>query len=122
MSTEEFTTFNFSLFGFRQPSQVVTSSEAGKLKSIILFHMCVCAFVLGAGCVCVCAHMCWVVSCEQTAWLLLKQRSGTPVTQWMVIFTCMGQQVFQHASWVPGSCHIATASTALQKRGLYPVT
>jgi hypothetical protein len=51
--------------------------------------------------------------CAQTAWTPVKQRSGTPVTRWVVTSTCMGQWVFGHASWVPGSCHVASASHSI---------
>ena len=42
--------------------------------------------------------------CAQTAWSLFEQMSGTLVTRWVVISTCIGQKVFDHDSWATGSC------------------
>jgi hypothetical protein len=39
-----------------------------------------------------------------------RAKFWNPVTRRVVTSTCMGWQVFGHASRVPGSCHIATAS------------
>ena len=50
------------------------------------------------------------VGCAQTAWSPVKQRSGTPVNRWVMTSTCMGQWMFGYASWVPGSCHVASVS------------
>jgi hypothetical protein len=53
----------------------------------------------------VCVVGWWVV---QIAWFPVEQRSGTLEPLWAEISTCKGQE-FGHASWAPGSCHVATA-------------
>ena len=40
----------------------------------------------------------------------VKQRSGSLVTRWVVTSAYMEWQMFSDASWVPGSCQVATAS------------
>jgi hypothetical protein len=50
-------------------------------------------------------EICGAMGCAQTGCSLVGQRSGTLVTLWMVISTCMGQKVFvtPPRSLAPGS-------------------
>jgi hypothetical protein len=56
-------------------------------------------------------HDCGVVGCAQTAWSQVEQMSGSPVTQWVVISTCMGRKMLDHVSWAPGSCQSYSTHT-----------